>query len=134
LRREGGLCHNCADAASEAPHQRIPRCLGCLRTDVPGEFHHLASERQHATFGLRLCLNCHAILTARQVTAWRPSWKTGKHRPRCMAQGTLDLIWLWLRRSHAAWALGQLAKLCAQVGWSLFEALGLVGWAGWQAT
>src|SRR5262245_32635773 len=75
LRREGGLCLNCADEAAEAPHPRLARCLGCLRTNVPSEFHHVASKRQHAAFGLRLCLNCHAIVTHRQETAWHPSWK-----------------------------------------------------------
>src|SRR5262249_21326008 len=134
LRREGGLCLNCADEAAEAPHPRLARCLGCLRTNVPSEFHHVASKRQHGAFGLRLCLNCHAILTHRQETAWHPSWKIEPHRVRCIVQGLLDVLWLWLRRSHSAWALGQLAQLCAQAGWSLFDAFGLVGWTGWQAT
>jgi hypothetical protein len=127
------VCLNCADEGSTTPHPRVARCLGCLRTNAPSEFHHLASARQHASFGLRLCLNCHAILTKRQVTDWPPSWKTEQHPLRCQAQGLLDLIWLWLRRGHAAWALGQLAKLCAQLGWSVFGACGLVGWDGWQA-
>jgi hypothetical protein len=105
----------------------------CFRADVPSEFHHVASERQHATVGLQVCLNCHAILTKRQMTAWDPSWKNEKHPVRCLFQGMFDLFWLCLHRSHALWALGQFAKLCMQAGWALFEEFGLVDWTGWQA-
>jgi hypothetical protein len=45
----------------------------------------------------------------------------------------LDLVWLWWHRSHSAWSLAELAKLCAQAGWALFTACGLVGWTGWEA-
>jgi hypothetical protein len=129
LRRAGGLCLNCADTT----HPRLKRCLVCLRADVPSEFHHVATERQHPTFGLRLCLNCHAILTRHQVNDWHPSWKTEKHPVRCVLQGLIDLIWLWLRRSHSGWSLVELAKLCLEAGWSLLALFGLVGWAGWEA-
>jgi hypothetical protein len=129
LRRSGGLCLNCADTT----HVHIKRCPVCFRADVPSEFHHVASKRQHPTVGLQVCLNCHAILTKRQMTDWHPSWQDEQHPVRCLFQGMLDLFWLCLRRSHALWALGQFAKLCGQAGWALVGVFGLVGWTGWQA-
>lgn len=129
LRRAGGVCHNCADTT----HPRLARCPLCHRAQVPGEFHHVASKRQHVTFGLYVCLNCHAILTWRQETAWHPSWKTEPHLGRCVLQGLIDVFGLWLRRSHSGWSLGELAKLCWQAGWSLMGIFGLVGWGGWEA-
>jgi hypothetical protein len=129
LRREGGLCLNCAD---ESPHPILPRCPLCHRERVPSEFHHVASVRQHRTLGLRVCLNCHAILTLRQETAWPPSWKTEAHLVRCILQGLTDAIWLWLQRSHSGWSLAELAKLCGQAFWAVASSCGLNGWAGWE--
>jgi hypothetical protein len=100
---------------------------------VPSEFHRIASKRQHPTFGISLCLNCHAVLTYRQLHDWHASWKTEQHVERSVAQGIADVFVLWLQRSHAGWALGELAKLCAQAAWVLIESWGLVGWEGWQA-
>src|SRR5262249_6549895 len=118
---------------AEKPHRPIARCPLCHREHMPGEFHHVASWRQHRTFGLHVCLNCHAILTRRQTDEWPPSWRTEPHLVRCLVQGLLDVLGLWLRRSHSGWSLGELAKLVAQAFWALFAAGGLVGWAGWEA-
>ena len=129
LRREGRLCLNCADAT----HPRLARCPLCHKEQVPGEFHHVASARQHATFGLRVCLNCHAILTLRQETAWHQSWQKEDHPVRCMVQGLHDVFWLWWHRSHSGWSLGQLARLCVQACWALTGTYHVIGWAGWEA-
>jgi hypothetical protein len=110
----------------------LKRCPLCLAKDAPSEFHHVATERQHPTFGLKVCLNCHAILTKRQMNDWPPSWKTEPHRLRCLVQGLIDVVGLWLRRSHSGWSLRELAKLCWQAGWSLMGVFGLVGWSGWE--
>jgi hypothetical protein len=114
-------------------HRHIRRCPICLREDVPGEFHHVASQRQHPTWGWMVCLNCHAVLTKRHMTNWHPSWMSEQHPVRCLFQGLFDMFWLWLQRSHSAWSSGQLAKLAVQGRWVLLGRFGLVGWEGWQA-
>src|SRR5260370_7455990 len=91
--RDSALCQNCANTNSSVP---LARCPICPRRNVPGQFHHSASQRQHPALGLHLCLNCHAILTHRQENMWRPDWKTEAHPLRCIVQGDIHLVCLLL--------------------------------------
>jgi len=124
LRRRGGFCLNCADTS----HETIRRCPVCGRKDVPGEYHHIASQRQRATFGVHICLNCHAILTYRQVTRWHPTWRTEQHPVRCIVQGMLDLLCLWWQRNPAVAALGDVWRWLLLAGIEMAQCFCLVGW------
>jgi hypothetical protein len=124
LRASGDLCRNCADTT----HPRIPHCPICWRADVPAEGHHVAGERQREGFVVRLCLNCHALLTYRQVTAWDPSWLHESHPVRCLAQGTYDLTCLWWERSPAVAMLRELLDLLVRAAVELLACLALRGW------
>ena len=115
--RDSALCQNCANTNSSVP---LARCFICLRKDVPGQFHHSASERQHATLGRHLCLNCHAILTHRQETKWRPEWKTEQHPRRYIVQGDIDVVMLWIRRNPGSSSLRELGAF-------LLRSLGTLG-------
>jgi predicted RNA-binding Zn-ribbon protein involved in translation (DUF1610 family) len=127
-RGEDGLCPNCGDTT----HPIVPRCPTCHRERVPSERHHVATERQHPTLLFPLCLNCHMIITKRQLTDWPKTWQTEHHPIRCIVQGVLDLLWLWWHRSHSGWALGQLGRLCLHAGWAVLTQCGLVGWTRWE--
>ncbi len=127
------LCANCtADAAerldgattpSRNPrHQRAP-CAVCRRI-APVEDHHIASRRQHPTLTIRVCLNCHSLLSLRQYQ-WLDAgndWRKESHPVRCILQGVYDVVSLWLERSPAADAARDLLAMlwgafCALVGY-----------------
>ena len=56
----GPVCRTCASVK----HPRGP-CFGCVRLDLPFERHHVAGRR-HGRATIPLCLNCHAVMTAKQ--------------------------------------------------------------------
>jgi hypothetical protein len=89
------VCQNCSDRR----HPRL-RCMICFK-ELPGEHHHVAGERQHPGFTIPVCLNCHAVLSERQ-RRWDPTWLTEPHPVRCLIQGVLDVVEVWLKRSPAA--------------------------------
>lgn len=131
------VCQNCAahtayqrqEGTSASTHwTSLHQCPICLRKNVPGQFHHVASARQYARLGLRLCLNCHAILTYRQMAAWDASWRTEAHPLRCLTQGLLDVLWLWWQRSDVSWSLREVARLAWLAGLALGETIGVKGW------
>jgi len=124
IRRTGAVCLNCADST----HQTIRRCPVCARKDAPSEYHHIASKRQRATFGVRICLNCHAILTQRQLTAWDPSWRTEHHPVRCIVQGMIDFLCLCWERSPAVAMLHDMLSLLARASIEIAACLRLTGW------
>lgn len=126
-----GRCLNCRPDL-RASHPHLAWCPTCGRADVPAQFHHIASERQHPMLGLRLCLVCHKILTDRQVSAWHPSWRVASHPVRCIVQGMLDLLWLWWQRSGWRWWERQVSELARVVWHALVELFGLVGLSGWE--
>ncbi len=124
--RDSALCQNCANTNSSVP---LARCPICPRRNVPGQFHHSASQRQHPALGLHLCLNCHAILTHRQENMWRPDWKTEAHPLRCIVQGDIDLVLLCLRRNPGNGVSHELIAFLWRSFLALFDGCGLVGWA-----
>jgi hypothetical protein len=89
------LCENCHDTY----HARH-RCAICVSV-LPSELHHVASARQCPTLTLRVCLNCHRLLSERQYR-WHPAWRTESHPLRCVVQGVCDVLALWLQRSPVA--------------------------------
>lgn len=89
------LCANCTDTTHT--QRRCAICGGML----PSELHHVASERQHPTLLLPVCLNCHRILSARQYR-WHPAWRTEAHPLAYVLQGVCDVVCLWLERSPVA--------------------------------
>jgi hypothetical protein len=124
MRRTGALCLNCADES----HPHTAHCLICWQLDVPYERHHVASERQNERFKIRLCLNCHALITYRQETSWDPSWKTEDHPVRCVVQGSFDLTCLWVERSPAVEMLRELVHFLVLAFCEVVASLGLKGW------
>jgi len=115
---------NCADTS----HEKIGQCSICGRKDAPSENHHVASQDQRPSFVVRICLNCHAIVTKRQVTQWDPSWRTEQHPIRCIVQGMLDLLCLWWERNPAVAALSDMWRLILRAGIEIAGCLCLVGW------
>ena len=89
------LCRNCADR--KHPQRR---CAICHQV-APSELHHVASERQHPHLTLRVCLNCHALLSDRQAR-WPSAWRREPHVVRCIVQGVIDVLQLWMERSPVA--------------------------------
>jgi hypothetical protein len=87
------LCANCADTTH--PRRGCPICWRVAAFEV----HHVASERQHPTLTLRVCLNCHARLSELQ-RRWTRAWQTEPHPVRCIVQGVLDVLALW-REKHS---------------------------------
>jgi hypothetical protein len=126
--RDSALCQNCANTNSSVP---LARCFICLRKNVPGQFHHIASERQHATLGVTLCLNCHSALTHRQETKWPVAWRTEPHMhvARCIVQGMFELVVLWVRRNPGSSSLRELGVVWVRAVCALCESWGFVGWA-----
>jgi hypothetical protein len=123
-RRQGMVCQNCGDTS----HERVRRCPICGRKDVPSHFHHIASERQHPTFGITICLNCHAIVTYRQMTKWHPTWRTEPHPIRCIVQGMLDMLCLWWERNPAVAAVSDMWRVILRAGIEIVGCLYLAGW------
>ena len=126
--RDSALCQNCAGTNSSVP---LARFLFCLHSDMPGQFHHIALERQHATLGVTLCLNCHSILTHWQETKWPVSSRTEPHMhvARCIVQGMYDLVVLWVRRNPGSSSLRELAMVLVRAVWAFCGSLGFVGFA-----
>jgi hypothetical protein len=101
------VCQNCADRR----HQPL-RCAVCFK-EAPGEYHHVASERQQPHFTIAVCLNCHAILSQKQ-RRWDPAWLRESHPVRCIIQGVLDVVALWLKRSPSVEPCRQLLGMLGQ--------------------
>jgi len=136
LRLQDGhiLCANCADTT----HPR-GRCPICWRV-AAFEIHHVASQRQHATLTLRICLNCHSRLSAQQRT-WPPAWRTESHPVCCIVQGVYDVLVLWcekhsrtFRQSRELFAMLGQAALCLLSFLQPFALRDLQGLTGWGAT
>jgi hypothetical protein len=124
MRRDGSFCLNCADKN----HPRFDHCPICWQANVPYERHHVASKRQNVRFTVRLCLNCHALITYRQIRNWDHTWQTEEHPVRCSVQGTYDLVCLWYERSPAVEMLGELFHLLVLAFYELMAAWQLKGW------
>jgi len=120
--RKRVLCANCAerDTYGDTRH-RTRRCAICGRI-APSELHHVASERQHPTLTLCVCLNCHRILSVRQYR-WHPAWRTEAHPVRYIIQGVLDVVTLWLQRSPAAEQCRELFALLGRAALCLLPCL-----------
>src|SRR5260221_2876503 len=84
------LCANCAATGKSA------RCSTCGKL-ARCESHHIAGRLYIPPIRLRICLNCHAILSARQY-AW-VGWREGEYHPvRYLLQGISDIKALWWER------------------------------------
>src|SRR5258707_322889 len=127
------LCANCADTTH--PRRRCPICWRVAAFEA----HHVASERQHRTLTLRICLNCHSRLSAQQRT-WPPAWRTGPHPIRCIVQGVHDVLVLWcekhsrtFRQSRELFAMLGHAALCLLACLQPFALRDLQALTGWSA-
>jgi hypothetical protein len=119
------LCLNCRD-------DRHPRgaCLIC-RGVLPVEEHHVGARVAFPTLTATLCLNDHAILTARQYHWRRAGWAEA-HPLASLVRGVVDLLWLWQERSPVGEQCRELFVLLGRVGLCLLtslrpEALGDLG-------
>lgn len=127
------LCANCADTTH--PRRRCPICWRVAASEV----HHVASERQHATLTVPVCLNCHSRLSAQQRT-WPPAWRTEPHPIRCIVQGVRDVLVLWCEKhsrtfaqSRELFAMLAHAALCLLSCLQPFALRDLQGLTGWNA-
>ncbi len=87
------LCANCSNNSKRKPQQ----CAICGRRSAC-ENHHVAGRTQIRSVRLRICLNCHRILSARQYE-W-VGWPNEFHPVRYLIQGVRDVLALWWERSQ----------------------------------
>jgi hypothetical protein len=92
------LCRNCA-AARIGAGPGFHTCVVCGRK-LPAEAHHIASRVSYPEFTARLCLNCHAIITARQYI-WRSTGVAERHPFAYLLVGVFDVLRLFAERSPA---------------------------------
>jgi hypothetical protein len=123
------VCLNC----QEQPRHSRHLCTVCAR-NLPAELHHVASRRAYPTFTTPLCLNCHRILSTRQVDFRRKRGEQPRHPFRSLVIGVLDVVRLFLERSPAADACRQVFCLLGTaailaLGSLCFDALAEVGHA-----